>query len=491
MKRYILTFLVICCSCSVTYNVSAQNNEFQEFRDNVLGNFQQFRKRILTDYDKYLQGVWDKFQGRPADKPKDKPGPKVPPVYDETPKDTITKNPVIQLDIPIHIIKPFDNPITKIPEIKPVKPVLPPTSYVDVPFYDKEVKLPNTSIAKLSGKRNEDIARAWSHAKEIISGNVIQAIRYEVNSMGLNGWFTLDLVKKYVNCVGSENTSDERIIAEQYLLTKLGYDVRLAKNADNNKLLMHVPFAERMYSNVYLEMEGQRYYTICDGTERIDPANPPAIYTCTLPKDSALGGNLSLILHEMKIDSGNYHEFKISDGKITISGSVDKCIMEMLRHYPQMDIPEYAQSTVLPDLRQEIIRQVKPQIEGLSKLEAVNALLNFVQHGFQYATDDKYHGYEKYYFVEENLYYPKNDCEDRSIFFGYLVKELLGLHVQLISYPEHESSAVRFVPEDISGDGYICNNQHWIISDATYIGAKAGMCMLRYKNIKPNIDYEY
>lgn len=489
MNRCIKVFLVFCCCANL--NVAAQNDDFQEFRNKAFADFDQFRNRILTDYDKYLQGIWERFQGKAEEKPNDKPGPETPPVYVEPPKDTVTTVPVVPLDIPVPTIAPIDNPDANVPTIKPVKPIMPPTSYVDVQFYDLEIKLPHTRIAKLKGSENENIAQTWGQMKTTISDNVIQAIQYEVGSMGLNGWFTLELVMKYINVIGSKNTPDERVIAEQYILTKLGYDVRLAKNADNDKLLMLVPFNEKMYFTVYLEINGQRYYTICDETNKIDHKNPPALYTCALPKDSALGENLSLLLNDMRIDSGDYQDFKISDGRITITGSVNKSLMEMLRHYPAMNIPEYAQSSVLPDLRQEIIKQIRPQIDGMSKLDAVNALLHFVQYGFQYADDGSFHGYEKYYFFEENLYYPKNDCEDRAIFFGYLVKELLGLHVQLIGYPEHESSAVRFIPENVSGDSYTCKDQRWIISDATYLGAKAGACMPQYKTIIPDIDFEY
>ena len=72
--------------------------------------------------------------------------------------------------------------------------------------------------------------------------------------------------------------------------------------------------------------------------------------------------------------------------------------MEMLRHYPQMDVPYYAESQVMPPFHRNIIEQLRPQISGMSQKQAANALLHFVQYAFDYATDDIQHGYEKPYF---------------------------------------------------------------------------------------------
>lgn len=46
-----------------------------------------------------------------------------------------------------------------------------------------------------------------------------------------------------------------------------------------------------------------------------------------------------------------------------------------------------------------------------------------------------------------NYYYPYSDCEDRSILFARLVKDLLGLDVVLLYYPAHIATAVCFKGE--------------------------------------------
>ena len=77
--------------------------------------------------------------------------------------------------------------------------------------------------------------------------------------------------------------------------------------------------------------------------------------------------------------------------------------------------------------------------------------MNFVQTAFVYEYDDKVWGTDRSFFADECLYYPYCDCEDRSILFSRLVRDLLGLDVVLIYYPGHLATAVKFSSE-VSGD---------------------------------------
>ena len=113
-------------------------------------------------------------------------------------------------------------------------------------------------------------------------------------------------------------------------------------------------------------------------------------------------------------------------------------------------------------------------------------MLQFIQ-SFAYATDNEQFGYEKPFFIEEILYYPKCDCEDRSIFYYFLVTKLLGNSVHLVSYPNHECTAVNF-SQQLNVDSYIYQGKQYVICDPTYIGATIGMCMPDFRNVKPEID---
>lgn len=152
-----------------------------------------------------------------------------------------------------------------------------------------------------------------------------------------------------------------------------------------------------------------------------------------------------------------------------------------------MPIPCYARSILFPDVRQEIVSQLKDQLKDLELQIAVDKLLHFVQYAFPYATDDEQHGFEKPYFFEELLYYPKCDCEDRSVFYAYLLREVLGVENHLIHFPGHECVAV-CLGRTLHGDGYMYKGKQFYISDPTYMGASTGMCMPDYRSTNPQVE---
>ena len=80
------------------------------------------------------------------------------------------------------------------------------------------------------------------------------------------------------------------------------------------------------------------------------------------------------------------------------------------------------------------------------------------------------------FFAEESLHYPYCDCEDRSILFTRLVRDLLGLPCILVYYPGHLAAAVRF-SRRVDGDYLALDGERYTVCDPTYIGAPVGMTM--------------
>lgn len=162
-------------------------------------------------------------------------------------------------------------------------------------------------------------------------------------------------------------------------------------------------------------------------------------------------------------------------------------LMEFYNDMPQCEYDVYATAAVFPQIKADIIASLKGAIEGKDEKTAASVLLDFCQNAFQYATDKQQFGYEKPFFVEELFYYPQCDCEDRSILFRYLVKELLNLDVVLLNYPGHVATAVRFNDASIRGDYVTVNGSKFLVCDPTYIGASIGMAMPEYKNTDAKI----
>ena len=138
------------------------------------------------------------------------------------------------------------------------------------------------------------------------------------------------------------------------------------------------------------------------------------------------------------------------------------------RFYANVPASHNIRETVYPTLRQAIV--------GKSEHQAVNMLLNFVQTAFVYEYDEEVWGTDRSFFADESLYYPYCDCEDRSILFSRLVRDLMGLDVVLIYYPGHLATAVKF-SSDVTGDYITYQGDRYTVCDPTYINAPVGMTM--------------
>ena len=137
-------------------------------------------------------------------------------------------------------------------------------------------------------------------------------------------------------------------------------------------------------------------------------------------------------------------------------------------------------------LKKSLYPTLRKVLEGKDELKAANMLLNFVQTGFDYQTDSDQFGYERPLYPDETFFYPYCDCEDRSILFSCLVRELLGLDVVLLNYPNHIATAIHF-NKDVKGDAVVIDGKTYIISDPTYINASVGSCAPKYKSLTPGV----
>ena len=269
-------------------------------------------------------------------------------------------------------------------------------------------------------------------------------------------------------------------------MTHQGFDARIARCAQTPLLVL--PIEQMVYARSFLNIGEQRYFIFTDKLSGKVELGDGGIYSCSLPENADAGRALNLIIRPLHMPK-RMKAFSIGYDGMVLRGEVNTTLIDMVRHYPQMPIPDYARSVIDRDIRKSLVEQTRQQLKGYQGMAAVNRLLRFVQMGFEYATDQEQHGYEKPYFVEEILFYPKCDCEDRSVFFAYLAKEVLAVDNCLIQYPGHECTAI--VRNDMSGDGFTLRGLNYYITDPTYLGADAGCCMPQYRETQPEVQFWY
>ncbi len=523
MKK-ILSLAILLAAASPAVESRAQNNQqsnqsFQEFRKGILNDFSSFRSRILEHYSDFLNGEWHEYEPLKPEvrdsKPKPRTVPKVKPVKDipvaekpvkpkpeptPEPKHEPTPEPVQK---PVREPEPTPVPVQKpepIPEPEPVRTPVPVQKPVERPkpdievdqfsFYNMPLQVPKVEFnVKQRLLNTSDFASQWKNlAAQDVAAQVMPSIKKIASDAGLNDFLTYRLVNDYVNSKLSDADNTTKISVIHYILANLGYNARIALTTTGIPLLL-LPTEQIIYAKMALMLNGRKFYVFQpDGVD--DKAlNGAMIQTCTLPAEASKGRDFDLVLGELRIPV-KPKSFSLEHGPLHLTGEVNENLMPILYRYPQMPIKDYARSVIQPDLRANLVKQMREQLAGMDNDADVEALLSFVQHVFEYSTDQNYHGFEKPYFVEESLYYPKNDCEDRAIFYTYFLWNALGREAQLVSFPGHEAATVKLSgPSD--GTSYKFDGETFTISDPTYVGASSGMVMPDYRGIIPDIDFTY
>lgn len=403
----------------------------------------------------------------------------------------------LSLDVKPHIGTPIlgQVPVIPIPEedvtesTAPQEPEESREGKDVVKFYGMEMLVPHVDF-KISDslEKVSDFARHWKLLDEQgVADMLMESVMPKIEQMGLNDYLAYEFLCAYMDSKFPQAGISPKLSAVHYMLINLGFNVRIAVATKTGDPIILVPADQKLYGVTYMKLNGENFYVLGNRFAKI--AGSP-LATCDLPKVASTGKRFDMKINGLNIPMKE-RKFDVKYGDITLTGTVNENLMPMVYRYPQMDTGDYAQSVLDDGLRQSLVRQVKEQLAGKNKLKATNDLLQFVQEGFEYATDDDFHGFEKPYFLEENLFYPKNDCEDRAIFYTYLLWNALGVENQLLAFPGHESASVSLPGENLTGTSYEHNGKRYFISDPTYLGSKTGMCMRRYETTPPTIDLSY
>jgi hypothetical protein len=292
--------------------------------------------------------------------------------------------------------------------------------------------------------------------------------------LNLCDWAYYELLQHVTGNIYGNKSSREAIVLQAYIMTQSGYQVRFGRTKDGLLLLMSTNAT--VYATPYVLIDGANYYALGRVAE--------SIYICNFkfPGESVLSLKMNS-LPTLPIDTirgRELHSPKMNEAKITINHN--RNLINFLNTYPRCSIDNFVDASLDSLAKQSLYPTLQGLIANKSEEVAANILIDFVQKAFQYKVDDEQFGEERTLFANETLYYPYSDCEDRSLLYATLVKDLLGLDVVLLDYPEHIATAVKF-NDDIDGDCVLINNEKYLICDPTYIGANIGRTMPRYREV--------
>lgn len=505
-KGFLFGVLVLCISMISSTGASAQSADdiFEAYRRAAEATFDRTADRHEKIYDSYRDSINNRFSQHlknewmranlseaipdplnPDPKPQPQPDPQPVPQPQPEPKPVPQPEPK---PLPQPQPKPVPQPQPKpdpqpVPQPKPEPRPQPEPKPQPVPQGENvvafnyfgiaaKVRLPKTSGFSIGAASKDAACNAWNVLTSGQYNDFIADCEQYRDKLQLCDWgmyqFIMHASQKYFG-----NTDcNESIIFQMYTLSQLGYKVRLGMQ--DGRFINLISYEEMIYGRSYLTIEGDRYYLFSE-------SNNSGIYLC----DFSFPDERMAVLRMEGVPQlpMNRSESKFVKSKaypaVTANISVNRNLMSYYNTYPLCPWSLFAQASLSQEVKNQLYPDLKKAIAGRTQKEAANILINFVQTGFEYKTDDDQFGREKTFFGDELFYYPYCDCEDRSVLYSILVRDLMHLDVVLLLYPKHMATAVCF-SENIQGDSFTIDGKRYLVCDPTYIGAPIGEAMPQY-----------
>ena len=241
--------------------------------------------------------------------------------------------------------------------------------------------------------------------------------------LNLDGMAYLMLVQK----VSSKISKDDETFAALFtyaVLNKKGMDVLLAANEKRMTLYGSTTF--NIKNVLYVVRNGKVYYDLSFDQKK-EPMNEQLVDLPAITDAKSIGLNKysppSLTANaEVKTIpfeyQSNVYFFTIHLNQSLVAYYNDLPGIEISKIYLNYGLSEKGNHT--------LVEQLKDATAYMSKEKVVNFILAFIQ-SLDYAKDAEILGKEKFAFPEESMANEYTDCEDRSMLFAYLVREVAHL----------------------------------------------------------------
>ena len=470
-----------------------QQAQFNQFKNDQQSEFDAFRRRVNEEYAEFMRRTWAEFPAHEAEQPKEEkevppmiyepptPAPQTTPAEQPVQEEPIQKEQISSLPIPQQDIQsapepePTPEPAPAPEPIAPVQPKEEPYKRVTIAYHGALITIgfPQTDNFRLAGSDENAIADGWKALSDSKYDITVKTALDARKANALCDWAYLNMLR--AACEKQYGKGNDATLAQAFLLVQSGYRIRIGN--DNGKLQVLVASLYDIYGLKYFTIDGTKFYVVSG-----DKNTRMHICESKYNKEKSLSMQMSQL---PKFTSDPTPKRTLTSKKgVTASVSVNKNLIDFFNTYPQACYKgdyrtrwaAYANTPLDKSIQNALYPTLQKTISGMSERQAVEILLNWVQTAFAYKVDDEVWGHDRAFFAQETLYYPYCDCEDRSILFSRLVRDLLGLDVVLLYYPGHLAAAVAFNHEE-KGDYLTYKNQKYVVCDPTYINAGVGRTM--------------
>ncbi len=520
MKRYLIIFHVLMFVLVAPVQAQTQKKnfrkDFEDFKKKAKQEYADFRKQAFAEYTKFVREAWEEFGAEPPVQipEEEKVEPMVVPGFEEETagffsklfgggkkdkkekekkeKKKMAKREKTNDQLAVSTVIDAPAPAPKQPQpISKVTQTSDPNPYMSFEVFGTQcrVRIGDNCRFHLNGLSGDEIADQLIEFQKPQFDNMLYDCLEERKAHNFSDWAYYQMLLALTNKFYGNHTNEATLVLG-FLYSQSGYKMRYAQ--DGNTLYMIVASQYSMFGKPSYYVEGEWYYLL----DNVKDAETLNICKAKFPKESPLSLQMSARqnfanspVNERTITSLRNPDFSftIKSNKNSIDfyntypcSYTDNNFMTRWANYANTPLEKWLTDQIYPGMREKL--------KGLTPLEAVQELDWWVQgktdlnrsnpnqECFLYAYDESVWGYDRNFFGEESIFYPYNDCEDKSILLSHLVRDLVGLDVVLVYYPGHLAMAVNF-PNDVEGDYIPVNGRKFTICDPTYVGSDVGETM--------------
>lgn len=453
-------------------------NEYSNILEKANENFERKRRKANEDFAQKMMDPWVPSPLSPVEVRPIFPSPE--PVKEDP--DTIDDP--FSTPIDIHNIIPIPSPV---PQPEPIEPIAviedgeQQENSLTINLYGTEfqVRKPDLMGFKISGKEGKDFAKAWLYLNNERTNNLIYDCLNLRKEKNLCDWAYLQILQKISEEV-TNNDKNASALLTGFLFNQSGYKMRFALD-EKKQLHLCVNTTGIMYDTPLIVLNGERYYFIDNKTSS---GNTFEICDFSFPGEQSMSFEIS---KPIKLDYKEGNKLSVTakyHPEIRVQVTTNQNLINFYNSYPQATVTTdpytrwsiYANTPVSDEIKNSVYPILKKAVEGKTQLEAVNIILHLSQ-SFDYGYDEEIWGEDRPFFMDESWHYPLSDCEDHAINFTRMVRDIVGLDVALVYYPNHLAAAVAFTEPEIPGDCVQYAGKNYTICDPTIFYSNVGKTM--------------
>ena len=341
------------------------------------------------------------------------------------------------------------------------------------------LRCPNSEFI-LPGVSGDALSRAWTMLCDGSYSNLLHDCLTIKENLQLCDWAYI----QFLSQVSDEicGIGNEAAFLHAYLYAQSGYQMRLGVT-DKYSLQLLFTAREHLCERSFFSFSDGNYYLF--NNLQCSLHIIPDLYYHGRPLSLKIQCDQRFSVNQVKAQK------KIGKKGESVYMCFNGNLLSFLEDYPtcyENSVEDYLKFYAQTPLGAEVEKQLYPilmdSIRNKTEFEAAGFLLNWIQTKFAYGYDSEIWGGERAFFPVETLYYPYSDCEDRSILYSRLVRDLLDLDVLLLHVPGHAATAVHFSDDSsVSGSYLELEGKKFFICDPTITGAgapigKAMDCMM-------------